>query len=161
MSLLRTQEGRKGSTIKHAGRARTVGSAAAAVLVAAGLGLGASGTAAAAPAAGCSGAGPTVTDFRGTTYTTTYCNAYEGGNLVRAGYPVYVYSGYLYAGQNWFACQVKMEGVENPPVGEARNDWWLWTQGDIANADNGWGWFPATKVSGGGNYEPIPGLRTC
>lgn len=39
--------------------------------------------------------------------------------------------------------------------------WWLWTQGDVAYADNGWGWFPATKVSGGNNWEPIPGLQNC
>ncbi|WP_210594412.1 hypothetical protein [Streptomyces sp. GESEQ-35] len=50
---------------------------------------------------------------------------------------------------------------ENPPVGDARNNWWLWTQADDAYSNNGWGWFPATKVSGGGNYQPIPGLQNC
>lgn len=59
-------------------------------------------------------------------------------------------------------CQDQWVGYENPPVGSARNNWWLYTQADTStNFRHGWGWFPATKVSGGGNYEPIPGLRWC
>ncbi|MGW1362643.1 hypothetical protein ACWHLZ_37510 [Streptomyces chartreusis] len=49
---------------------------------------------------------------------------------------------------NWFVCQQKFD-LENPPVGSARNNWWLWTQGDVAYADNGWGW------------ESIAGLQNC
>ncbi|MFJ6084068.1 hypothetical protein ACIQI8_21955 [Streptomyces sp. NPDC092369] len=50
---------------------------------------------------------------------------------------------------------------ENAPVGDARNNWWLYTQGDDAYSEDGWGWFPANKVSGGNNYEPVPGLAIC
>lgn len=91
----------------------------------------------------------------GKTYTARYCHNYQGG-VVGFGDKD---TGYLYAGDNWFVCQIKYG--ENPPVGNARNNWWLYTQGDKAYSDGGWGWFPATKVSGGGNYEPIPGLPTC
>ncbi|MEW2397128.1 hypothetical protein [Streptomyces sp. NPDC046862] len=113
-------------------------------------------------AAGCAGAGPTVTNHLGITYSTTYCHNYQAGYVVRADQPsVTNYSGYLNAGDNWFVCQRQITAWENPPVGSARNNWWLYTQGDDGYADAGWGWFPATKVSGGGNYQPIPGLRTC
>ena len=56
-----------------------------------------------------------------------------------------------------------MRSIENPPVGNARNNVWLYTQGDVSYVPryHGWGWFPATYVSGGGNYDPIPGLRWC
>lgn len=115
-----------------------------------------------AAAAGCWGTGPTVTNHLGTTFATKYCHNYQAGDVVRPAQPsVTTYSGYLYAGDNWFVCQRQITAWENPPVGSARNNWWLYTQGDVAYADRGWGWFPATKVSGGGNYEPIPGLPTC
>lgn len=115
-----------------------------------------------AAAAGCWGTGPTVTDYFGYTWATRYCHNYQAGNVVRANQSsVSVSSGHLYAGDNWFACQRQITAWENPPVGSARNNWWLWTQGDVGYSDGGWGWFPANKVSGGGNYEPIPGLGTC
>ncbi len=104
---------------------------------------------------GCWGTGPVVTDFRGVKYSTRYCHNYLGGNL-RLYTTV---SGYLYAGNNWFVCQSRFG--ENPPVGSAWNNIWLYTQGDVAYAYHGWGWFPATYVSGGTNYNPIPGLRWC
>ncbi|MGW0331736.1 hypothetical protein ACWD0J_07650 [Streptomyces sp. NPDC003011] len=122
---------------------------------------GAGATAPASAAAGCWGTGPTVTDYYGHTFTTQYCHNYQAGNVVRANQssPT-INSGYLYAGDNWFACQAQLSW-ENPPVGNARNNWWLWTQGDVGYSEGGWGWFPATKVSGGGNYEPIPALDYC
>lgn len=72
--------------------------------------------------------------------------------------------GYLYAGTSWFVRQKRWPGYNNPPVGGAVNNWWLFTLGDIRNgpATSGWGWFPATKISGGGNWQRIPGnLPTC
>jgi hypothetical protein len=47
-------------------------------------------------------------------------------------------------------------------VGGARNTYWLWTKADhsIDGKKGGWGWFPATKISGGVN-NLIPGLRIC
>jgi hypothetical protein len=48
-------------------------------------------------------------------------------------------------------------------VGGARNTYWLWTKADhsIDGKKGGWGWFPATKISGGVNNNLIPGLRIC
>lgn len=111
---------------------------------------------------GCWGTGPTVRDFRGARYGTRYCHNYLGGTV---GFGTTL-SGYLYAGNNWFVCQSR--GGENPRVGSARNNIWLYTQGDKGVPSwapgyhyHGWGWFPATYVSGGINYGPIPGLRWC
>lgn len=120
---------------------------------------------AAANYSGCWGRGPTVTDYSGTRSSTRYCHVYLGGNVELAGSNRGV-TGYLNAGNNWFVCQHKFPGDPNPRVGSARNNWWLWTQADYSKNGNGrkyhgWGWFPATHVSGGGNYQPIPGLRTC
>lgn len=110
-----------------------------------------------ATASGCTSAGPTVSDFRGVRYSTRYCHNYRGGGLRLYN----ITSGYLYAGTNWFVCQQRIG--ENPPVGSARNNIWLYTQGDVSynSRYHGWGWFPATYVSGGVNYGPIPGLRWC
>ena len=106
-------------------------------------------------AAGCNSNGPTVTDYRGVVFSTRYCHNYRAGYTTMAG----VRNGYLYAGTNWFVCQQR--AGENPPVGNARNNIWLYTQGDVAYNSRGWGWFPATHVSGGVNYGPVPGLRWC
>lgn len=106
-------------------------------------------------ASGCTSAGPRVTDFRGIHYETRYCHNYRGGSLrLYSGH-----SGYLNAGTNWFVCQQRFG--ENPRVGNARNNIWLYTQGDVSYGHHGWGWLPATYVSGGTNYGPIPGLRWC
>ena len=116
-----------------------------------------SANASARAAAGCNSAGPTVSDYRGIRFATRYCNNYRGGTVGFGSLD----TGYLYAGRNWFVCQQR--AGENPPVGNARNNIWLYTQGDKSyNATyRGWGWFPATYVSGGVNYGPIPGLRWC
>jgi hypothetical protein len=111
----------------------------------------------ASAASGCWGNAGTKTDPEGRTYTARYCHNYQSGDIMYNGDKL----GVLYAGDNWFACQKKWVGQENPPVGSARNDWWLYTQGDTGSTHHAWGWFPATKVSGGGNYEPIPGLPNC
>ena len=108
-------------------------------------------------AGGCSGYGGAHTDVFGNTYGTTNCHAYTAGYIRYNG----TNSGYLYAGTSWFVCQEKFPGVPNPPVGSARNDYWLYTQGDVGYSHSGWGWFPATKVSGGSNYGPVPGLHSC
>ncbi|GIH01965.1 hypothetical protein Rhe02_00320 [Rhizocola hellebori] len=107
---------------------------------------------------GCWGSGGAHQDYLGNTYGTAWCNAYTGGNVMAGG----VSSGYLNAGNSWFVCQEQWVGYENPHVGSARNNYWLYTQADTStNSKHGWGWFPATKISGGGNYQPIPGLRNC
>lgn len=103
---------------------------------------------------GCWGSGPVAKDPYGPAFHTKYCHNYRSGHTRTWG-P----TGLLWAGTNWFRCQQK--GSENPRVGSARNDWSLWTQADVAYALGGWGWFPATYVSGGGNYAPIPGLPRC
>lgn len=94
--------------------------------------------------------------FDGKTYTARYCHNYLGDVV---GFYSTDDTGYLYAGDNWFVCQ-KQAG-DNEPVGDALNNWWLYTQGDDVYSRDGWGWFPANKVSGGNNYEPIPGLAVC
>lgn len=137
---------------------KSVGTSLAVTLMAAGALVAAS---PAHAAAGCSGAGPRVTDYAGTTWNTTYCYNYQSGDIGRGSNTAYLKTGYLYAGTNWFACQKRIPDWENPAVGNARNNWWLWTQGDEAVQYGGWGWFPATKVSGGNNYEPVPGLPLC
>jgi len=108
---------------------------------------------------------------------TKFCHAYRGGPLVPSVVPCPGRdldhfscwntfnppheSGYLYAGDSWFVCQ-RQAPRENPPVGSARNTWWLATIGDEAyGLYDGFGYFPATHVSGGDNYEPIPGLPEC
>ncbi|MFJ2831787.1 hypothetical protein ACIPC1_30210 [Streptomyces sp. NPDC087263] len=131
---------------------RTLASLGAAAVLAAGALALTPGSAAAAD--GCWGNAGQKQAF-GKTYTARYCHNYQGD-------VVGVYetdTGYLYSGDNWFVCQVQYG--ENAPVGDAKNNWWLWTQGDDVYSDGGWGWFPANKVSGGNNYEPIPGLATC
>jgi hypothetical protein len=112
-------------------------------------------------AGGCSGAGPLRPGPKGgAPVKTTYCNAYRPGTVFgwRNQPPV----GELNSGRSWFVCQWKAN--DNPAVGRARNNWWLWTQADVFNDGkpaNGYGWFPATYISGGGNYQPIPGLAIC
>ncbi|MFF4348075.1 hypothetical protein [Streptomyces sp. NPDC001530] len=125
---------------------------AAAVLAAGAIALT---PASASAASGCWGDAGQKTTPWGATYAARYCHNYLGDYV---GYDTGD-TGYLYAGDNWFLCQIK--DVENAPVGDAKNNWWLLTQGDVAYSDGGWGWFPANKVSGGNNYEPIPGLPTC
>jgi hypothetical protein len=140
-------------------RIKVLIAAVTAVLVAAAVpSLASAGATNAAAASGCWGTGPTVTDYAGGRWATRYCHNYRGGQTLIDG----VSGGYLYAGNNWFVCQKRFP-QENPPVGNARNNIWLYTQGDVSYSPvyKGWGWFPATYVSGGGNYDPIPGLRWC
>ncbi len=136
-------------TIRH------LSAALAALPIAAALTLGIAGPASAA--AGCSGYGGAHTDVFGDTYGTTNCHVYSSGYVRYNG----TNSGYLYAGTSWFVCQEKFPGIDNPAVGSARNNYWLYTQGDVSYAHSAWGWFPATKVSGGNNYSPVPGLHSC
>src|SRR4051794_12821284 len=92
-------------------------------------------------------------------YHTWKCFAYTAGDVEEGDV-----QGLLRAGTSWFVCQRKWPGFENPQVGAARNDWWLYTLADVSSGreTNGWGWFPATKISGGGNFQPIPGnLPDC
>ncbi|TMR94346.1 hypothetical protein [Nonomuraea basaltis] len=139
--------------VRVAGRLLTAG-----VLATFGLMMATPARAAAVPD-GCWGTGPTVVDPQGQRWPTRYCHNYITGdvyNYVGNGWqPI----GKMYAGDNWFVCQA--HGPENPPVQSWKNDIWLYTQGDEGWANNGWGAFPATHVSGGVNYGPIPNLDWC
>ncbi|MEU6255926.1 hypothetical protein [Streptomyces sp. NPDC047043] len=135
---------------------RTLASLGAAAVLATGAVALAPAGASAAPS-GCWGNAGTKTDPEGRTYTARYCHNYQGGNVYLYRRPI----GYLNAGDNWFVCQTKVPDFPNPPVGDARNDWWLYTQGDTGSEHNAWGYFPANKVSGGNDYDPIPGLPAC
>ncbi len=110
-------------------------------------------------AGGCWGAGPVKPGPYGGQFKTAYCNAYRAGTVFgwRNQPPV----GELHRGRSWFVCQAKAN--DNPVIGKARNNWWLWTQADVFfdGKAPGYGWFPATYISGGANYESIPGLRIC
>lgn len=96
-------------------------------------------------------------------YDTRYCPTWTGTEVysTRTPYPASSYvRGYLYAGTSWFVCQTR--GADNPALGGALNDWWLFTMGDTATDEHaGWGWIPATAVSYGGNWESIPGVPFC
>ncbi|KAB8188923.1 hypothetical protein FH608_041280 [Nonomuraea phyllanthi] len=112
-----------------------------------------------AAADGCWGTGPTVTDTLGQQWATRYCNNYRAGDVYNYVDGRWQPVGRLYAGDNWFVCQ--SHGPDNPPIGDWVNDIWLYTEADEAWAAGGWGGFPATHVSGGVNYGPIPGLGWC
>ena len=124
--------------------------------------LSAAGVAAGGPASAatdCWGSGGAHTDYLGNTYGTAYCNAYTSGSVRASG----ATRGTLYAGNSWFVCQEQWVGYNNPKVGSAENNWWLYTQADTSNGDgyHGWGWFPVTKISGGANWGKVTGLREC
>ncbi|GAA3113557.1 hypothetical protein [Streptosporangium carneum] len=108
---------------------------------------------------GCWGAGPTVTDTLGVQWPTRYCNNFLAGDVYNYVDGRWQPIGRLNAGNSWFVCQ--SHGPENPAVGEWLNDIWLYTEADVVWAAGGWGGFPATHVSGGENYEPIPNLDWC
>ena len=87
------------------------------------------------------------------------CCRNDGSDVFRDGQP----RGYLKAGNNWFICQAQWPGRVDPNSGDARIDWWVYTQADSAYANDsgqGWGWIPASKIVGA-NQLPIPNLRTC
>jgi hypothetical protein len=109
---------------------------------------------------GCWGKGPTVRDPIGLGGPTKYCHAYTGGTVYGSWFGMEDV-GYLDAGNSWFVCQAP--GYDNPPVGGgAKNYWWLWTQGDVAHrGHDGWGWFPANRISGGKDNDRIPNLPDC
>jgi len=112
-------------------------------------------------AEGCTKAGPKRdTPHPGGAVSTRICHAYRSGDVVdmrRGGV-----AGVLDAGDSWFVCQRKFKSP-NKPVAGAKNDWWLFTLADRAKsaASGGWGWFPANLISGGDDFKPVPGLRTC
>ncbi|WP_327695843.1 hypothetical protein [Streptomyces sp. NBC_00459] len=122
------------------------------------------GTLALAPPAGaaggsCSGPGPTVNG-----YATVYCDTYVTASVTQGSTPYEGDSrevGILYAGHNWFVCQIK--GRENPVIQGAHNNWWLETLADVVTRPgaSGWGSFPATAVVQGGDWEPVPGVPIC
>jgi hypothetical protein len=118
----------------------------------------------ASAAPGCSGSGPQVHDpFTGRSYASTYCHVYSwtqtytvpnwravGGGSI---------AGVLRPGRSWFVCQTR--GGENMPLGNARNNIWLYTLADVRYVNGGWGWADAVSISGGTNYQRIPGLHWC
>lgn len=113
----------------------------------------------------CWAAGPNVRTPSGITWGTRYCHAYMSGpvQILRrrgSGYWLSGTAGDLFAGNSWFVCQRNFPSVPNR-TGNARNTWWLYTQADRKRAAGGWGWFPATRISGGSNYQIVPGLRIC
>ena len=63
--------------------------------------------------------------------------------------------GYVYAGRNYFYCQGV--GEEYSALGY-HNKWWLYTDDDNGHRNV---WINAVYVSGGGNDQPIPGVRRC
>jgi hypothetical protein len=96
----------------------------------------------------------------GSTEDTRVRFAYRTGDVINdLGRRV----GELKRGLSWFVCQTRSDR-QNPPVGfgpgkTALNDHWLFTVSD--SLPRRWGWFPATMISGGDNFEPIPGLDIC
>ncbi|MBI3898730.1 MAG: hypothetical protein HY308_10600 [Gammaproteobacteria bacterium] len=109
--------------------------------------------------------GPTVTDWRGRNFNTRTCPTWTGSYVNSEPWSVgegALHVGYLYAGNNWVVCQMK--GLSNNDHGPGLNDIWLYTQSDKTLAypeRQGWGWLPATAMSYGGDYQPIPGVPWC
>lgn len=64
-------------------------------------------------------------------------------------------TGYLYAGNNYFHCQIQAIDWE---FNGYENNWWLKTDDDHGNTDV---WVNAVYVSGGANFEPIAGVPYC
>ncbi|MGW7416473.1 hypothetical protein [Streptomyces sp. NPDC054863] len=64
--------------------------------------------------------------------------------------------GVLYAGRNYFYCQVKNQPHHDEHGN--KNDWWAKTDDDKGNKNV---WVSATAFSKGGDWEPIPGLPRC
>ncbi len=127
-----------------------------------GVALAAGSSAIVAPSASADGScwgGPTVTDYKGRTFATHTCPTWTGTGVYDAVVTPET-SGYLYAGDNWMVCQ--KTGSNNPTFGAGgQNDYWLYTQGDVSYFHGGWGWIPATAVSYGGDWQPIPGVPLC
>ncbi|MFD9354663.1 hypothetical protein [Streptomyces sp. NPDC060031] len=114
----------------------------------------------AAQAAGSScGGGPTVRDYQGRTFSTRTCPTWTSAHVLDTRWPTAGLSGELYAGNNWVVCQAI--GRENPELGGGKNNYWLYTQGDVAYDQQGWGWVPATAMSYGVNWGRIPGVPDC
>jgi len=137
-------------------------------LAAIGLAIPASTPASAAPGS-CYAQNAAVTDDWGRTFSTRYvCPTWTGAALESTPYDVHMPfddSGYMYAAsQVWVICQ--RQGGPNQSLGGYQNNWWLYTQGDQARANtwgyrNAWGHLPATAVSYGQNWQPIPGVPYC
>ncbi|WP_126638901.1 hypothetical protein [Embleya hyalina] len=93
---------------------------------------------------------------------TSYCIAYQDGEVIdtRGAGGGLVATGHLNKGRSWFVCQA-WSTVPNPRVGSATNNYWLLTMADKPYSNNGWGWFPATHITVGGNGKRVPGVPLC
>ena len=80
------------------------------------------------------------------------CNVWKTAPSYFAGN---VRAGTLYAGTNYFYCQAKGSTVH---LGNYSNNWWGKTDDDNGNRGV---WVNVVYLSGGGNYEPVPGLPWC
>ncbi|MFE9400054.1 hypothetical protein [Streptomyces flavidovirens] len=80
------------------------------------------------------------------------CNVWKTAPTYFAGN---VRAGTLYAGTNYFYCQAKGSTVH---MDGYSNDWWAKTDDDSGNRNV---WVNVVYLSGGGNYEPVPGLPWC
>ncbi len=68
--------------------------------------------------------------------------------------------GNLWKGSNYFYCQMQSDVTRTASDGRGTyiNNWWLLTDDDSGNRNV---WVNAVNVSGGGNYERIPGVPYC
>lgn len=109
------------------------------------------------PAKSCT-SGREVIDPTGQRVSTWMCPVRRSGD-VYASPESTESTGVLREGVSWFVCQ--KHGRSNPSVDEAKSDIWLYTQGDVAISDRGWGWFPATFISYSEDSQPVPGVPAC
>jgi hypothetical protein len=115
--------------------------------------------------------GPTLTDDIGVKRITVHCVVFRDLNIHARPDASSATEGYLPTGANWFACQTL--GMENPVTYNTEspsphdkpnhNKWWLFTQSEDRGPDGRklWGWFPATAVTEGEEYQPVPGVPVC
>lgn len=117
----------------------------------------------------------------GKVFSKYYCYVFKAGGQLFAGNadnPVSTPFATLGMGIKMFACQKLFPNQANPitmnnpspqfPQGKPnKNHWWLNTVGEtfqndaIQVATNGWGWFPATFVSQGGDEQKVPDVPEC
>lgn len=109
-------------------------------------------------------------NWDGDDYAKVYKNVWKRSNSFinqhgfAAGAPSHrsgIYKvGELGSGSNYFYCQVKTDMTRRASDGNGSyvNNWWLLTDDDSGNENV---WVNAVNVSGGGNYERIPGVPDC
>jgi hypothetical protein len=92
--------------------------------------------------------------------SSSFTNKFGPGAGAPSTFHGIYWAGQLGSGSNYFYCQVKtdMVRIASDSKGFYLNNWWLLTDDDSGNKNV---WVNAVNVSGGGNYQRIPGVPIC